>query len=196
MIFFTSFYCKFLFHLFSYFPVFWLCTVPVVFIFSGNINTSYAILNTCQRVYTPIWGHSRARVLSIFTLGTSSLTSHGRNSWAVVTLTRYSIMVSLHRHTHRCICTSSCLYVYFMTVSQTDDERPLQVISQAIHAVDHGFPWWCHTAEKTGGSESQLYLLPAILRLCVFPDTNTDLRLPPSASTPRQILKADAPLVV
>lgn len=45
-----------------------------------------------------IWVLCAAVALSIFTLDVRSDTSHGRNSWAVVTLIKYSITVSLQTH--------------------------------------------------------------------------------------------------
>lgn len=54
-------------------------------------------------LYSLIWGHCWATVLSIFTRDVRSFTSHGRNSWAAVTLTRCSNNESLqtrHRHSY------------------------------------------------------------------------------------------------
>lgn len=135
-----------------------------------------------ERCRSSAWAPARSPP----TAGTPELWSHWPDTplWCLC----------IDTHAHRCISTNY-LYTCTLTASQTDDEQLLQVIPQAIHTVDHGFPRWCHTAEKTGGSETPLYVLRAMLHLCAT-ETNTDLRLPPSASTPRQILKAEAPLVV
>lgn len=71
----------------------------------------------------------------------------------------------------------------------------LQVISQAVYSVHHVLPCGRHAAEKTDrqATISQQFSF-AILGICA--SELTHVRLPPSASTPRQILKADAPLVV
>lgn len=160
----------------------------------------------CCFCYTPIWGHCWARALSTFTLGVSSSTSHGRNSWAVVTLTRNSINESLD--TNR---TAKCQHSLTSFNENREEKKKLtliwehlHVISQTVGSVDHCLSWRCRAAwiEMT----TQLIQCDPLHNFeqqkqrrsvcaCAW-SVLTDLRLPPIASTLRQILKADAPFVV
>lgn len=141
------------------------------------------------------------------TAGTPEL----RSRWPNTPLLNLWMDTQTHTHTqsstHRSINMTFC-WLEVKRVWNTEVIKRwqhLQVISQTVYGVYHGLSWWCHTAGKTDDDDSCFGFTGILLFICsrktqwvcaCAESTLTDLRLPPSASTPRQILKADAPFVV